>query len=134
MPTPPPDPMLPVLLEVLEERRYITLVLVDNLDGRCGLANKQDGTIFLSAENSVGEHRATLVHELLHLQRPELPDHKIEALTAEMLVPLDHAIAATNGAGLHAVAATLGVDAQLVRARLDAADTEDTLIIEAIAG
>ena len=126
-----PDPMLPVLLDVLEERRTITLVLADDLKGRCGLTDKKDGTIFLDRGNTLGEHRATLVHELLHLARPDLSDQKIEALTAEMLVPLTSAM---GSADLQAVADTLGVDAQLVRARLVAADSEQTLVVEAVAG
>lgn len=126
-----PDPMLPVLLDVLEERRTITLVLADDLDGRCGLTDKIDATIFLDRGNTLGEHRATLVHELLHLARPDLSDEKIEALAAEILVPLASAMASVD---VQAVADTLGVDPQLVRARLVAADMEATQIIEAVAG
>jgi hypothetical protein len=126
-----PDPMLPVLLDVLEGRRTITLVLADDLDGRYGLTDKVDGTIFLDRGNTLGEHRATLVHELLHLARPDLSDEKIEALAAEMLVPLASAMASVD---VQAVADTLGVDPQLVRARLVAADMEATQVIEAVAG
>lgn len=126
-----PDPMLPVLLDVLEERRTITLVLADDLNGRCGITDKIDATIFLDRGNTLGEHRATLVHELLHLARPNLSDQKIEALAAEMLVPLTSAM---ESADVHAIAEALGVDAQLVRARLVAADAEATQVIEAVAG
>lgn len=130
----PPDPVLPVLLDVLEERRTITLVLADDLDGRCGFTDKQDSVIFLDRANTLGEHRSTLVHELLHLARPELAEDKIEALTAELLVPLPDALAAVTHADLHAVADSLGVDAQLVKARQVAGDSEETLILEPIAG
>lgn len=126
-----PDPMLPVLLDVLEERRTITLVLADDLNGRYGLTDKTDATIFLDRGNTLGEHRATLVHELLHLARPDLSDQKIEALTAEMLVPLSSAMASADA---DTIAEALGVDAQLVRARLVAADAEQTMVIEAVAG
>lgn len=130
----PPDPVIPVLLDVLEERRTVTLVLADDLDGRCGFTDKHDAVIFLDRSNTLGEHRSTLVHELLHLAKPELAEDKVEALTAELLVPLPDAMAAVTDADLCTVADSLGVDAQLVRARQVAGDNEETLVLEPIAG
>lgn len=120
--TPPaPDPLLPVLINVLRERRRLTFVLEDDLAGHCGLTNLEDGVVYLEAANTFGEMRATIGHELHHLLDPDSPEHEVEQLTAELLVPLPHALAAEANGDLAAVAEQLGVDTQLVRARLRAA-------------
>lgn len=128
-----PDPILPALLEVLGERRTLTLVLTD-LQGCSGLTDRHQAVIFLDHSNSFGEQRATLLHELLHLARPDMTDPQIEALTAEMLVPLQDVIHAQTPDEESAAAERLGVDAQLVRARLAAAETEPTVALGTLAG
>jgi hypothetical protein len=131
LPVTSPDPVLPMLIGALEQRRILTLVLADNLDGRCGLTNKSDAVVFLDRHNTPGEMRATLTHELMHLLQPDWPEEKVESIVAEMLVPLPAALSAHRHGNFDDIATTLGVDAQLVRARLVAADGESADAAEA---
>lgn len=126
-----PDPVLPMLIGALEQRRILTLVLADDLNGRCGLTNKTDAVVFLDRHNTPGEMRATIIHELMHLLQPGWPEEKVEAIVAEMLVPLPAALTARRHGSFEDVAARLGVDAQLVQARLAAADAESVEATEA---
>ena len=120
-----------MLIGALEQRRILTLVLADNLDGRCGLTNKSDAVVFLDRHNTPGEMRATLSHELMHLLQPGWSEEKVESIVAEMLVPLKSALAARAHDAYDEVAERLGVDAQLVRARLAAAEAECRRVGEA---
>lgn len=116
----PHDPVLPLFLDVLRARGHITFVLADNLGHRCGMAELDRSIIVLDAANTVAEHRATITHELVHLQCGECPEHEVEQIAASILIPLEDALAAaaTAGADITDVAARLGVDEQLVRARI----------------
>lgn len=117
-PTPPsPDPVLPIFIEALRSRRAITFALAD-LGNRAGLVDLQTGTVFLSADCSLGEFRATIAHELHHLNCPECPEDEVEQMTAELLVPLHDALIAQARGDLAEVAERLGVDVKLVRARM----------------
>lgn len=120
-----------MLIGALEQRTILTLVLADGLDGRCGLTNKADAVVFLDRHNTPGEMRATLGHELMHLLQPDWSEEKVESIVAEMLVPLPAALSASRQGNFEDVATALGVDAQLVRARLAAADGESADAAEA---
>lgn len=121
------DPLLPVFMEALaaQRNRSITFVLVDNL-GQCGLTNLDAGVVYLSAQNSYGEMRSTIAHELYHLLCPDdCTEDDIEARAAELLVPLSEALAAQARGDMVAAAEQLGVDTALLRARLRGLDTGD---------
>lgn len=128
------DPLLHILIGALERRTMVTLVLADDLDGRCGLTNKTDGVVFLDRHNTLGEMRATLAHELMHLLQPSWSEEKVEATVSEILVPLPAALAAQRHGTYEEVARRLGVDAQLVRARLRAAGREAVNVVGEAAG
>jgi hypothetical protein len=117
-----PDPLLPVLFDVLRDRGRVTLVLAEDLAGHCGITNLEDGIVYLESSNTFGEMRATLGHELHHLLDPDCPEHKVEEATAELLVPLNAALAAEAEGDIASAAEQLAVDPQLVRARLRAAE------------
>lgn len=118
-PHPDPDPLLPLFLEVLRARGHVSFVLTD-LGDRCGMVELDKSIIVLDAANTTAAMRATICHELLHLHCDDCPEEEIEDMTAGILVPLADALAAAADAGadLTRVAARLGVDEQLVRARL----------------
>lgn len=123
-PTPPPheqacpDPVLPVFVEALRSRGTITFALAD-LGKHAGLVDIDGGVVFLDRGNSLGEMRATIAHELHHLNCPDCPEDEVEQMTAELLVPLhDALVAQAPGGDLQRIAARLGVDAKLVRARV----------------
>ena len=116
-----PDPrhaVLSALLDALRTYRTLTFVLADDLGERCGITNLDAGTVFLHADNDDGEMAATIQHELLHLTCPECPEEEIEYLAAERLVPLGDALSAAASGEWAATAAALGVDVQLLKARL----------------
>lgn len=112
------DPLLPLFLDVLRARRMVTFVLAEDLGERCGIVELDESVIVLNGRNDTATQRATICHELLHLDCDDCPEHEIEQMTAEILVPLPAALQASRGAGIDQVAAALGVDRQLVRARL----------------
>lgn len=121
-----PEPLFGLLLAALREHRIITFVIADLGGDRCGLVDRQDNVIFLEGSNTDGAMRATVAHELHHLVCPECPEDEIEAMTAEMLVPLSDALAAQTGADVDQIAARLVVDPALVRARMgDLGDTPE---------
>jgi Zn-dependent peptidase ImmA (M78 family) len=111
--------VLPLFLDVLRDRGHVSFVLAD-LDNRCGMVELDKSVIVLDASNTVAEMRSTICHELLHLHCDECPEDEVEEMTAGILVPLQDALAAAAeaGADIAQVAARLGVDEQLVRARL----------------
>lgn len=122
-PQPPPpahDPVLPLFLDVLRDRGHVTFVLADLPADRCGMVELDKAVVVLDGRNTEAQHRATIAHELHHLACPDCPEHEVEEMTAEILVPIADALAAaaTAGADLTQVAARLGVDPQLVRARI----------------
>lgn len=123
MPSLPANPggvalsLMPVFLDALRAHRQITFALADDLGPHCGLTNLDDAVVFLSAANTDGEMLATIGHELHHLACQDCPDDEIEYMTAEVLVPLPDALAAITG-DVARVAARLGVDTALVRARI----------------
>lgn len=123
--TPDTDPVLPVFLQVLRERGTLTFILAD-LGTRAGIVALDKNVIVLNETNTDGAHRATICHELLHLHCGECPEHEIERMTAELLVPLPDALAAANTGDITRLADRLGVDPQLVRNRIRAltADAE----------
>lgn len=112
------DPLYTTLIQALRSRGQITLVLAPDLGPSCGITDLHDSVVFLDARNSDGAMLATLVHELIHLICPSCPDEDVEAQTAELLVPLPDALAARASGDLAALACRLGVDEQLIRARL----------------
>lgn len=112
------DPLLPLFLDVLRTRGHITFVLAEDLGERCGLAELDRSVVVLNGRNDTATQRATICHELLHLDCGECPEDEVEQLAAEILVPLPAALSAIAGADIDQVAAVLGVDRQLVRARM----------------
>lgn len=112
-----PDPILAALLQALATHRRITFVLAD-LDDHCGKANLDSAVVYLADANTIGEMRATVLHELMHLICPECPEDEVEAQAAEMLVPLAAALAAQACGDFAGAAEMLVVDSALVRARL----------------
>jgi hypothetical protein len=122
---------LPVLVTALRRTREITIRLVDNLDdfaahsgvpptpkGYAGLTSIETGEVYLDANSSDGELRATLMHELGHLVDPDATEEEVEMRTAQMLIPLSEALRAQH-TGDHAAAATrCHVDAALIRTRI----------------
>ena len=127
---PGPDPVFPLFLDVLRKHGRVSFVLADDLDGRCGMVNFDQAVIVLDAGNDCGAMRSTIAHELGHLDCPECPDDEIEQMTAERLVPLTDALAAAHAADsadmIRHVANRLGVDTQLVRARIRDIPTQGT--------
>lgn len=113
-----PESLFGLLLAALREHRIITFVVADLGGDRCGLVDRQDNVIFLEETNTDGAMRATVAHELHHLVCPQCPEDEIEAMTAEMLVPLSDALAAQAGADVDQIAARLVVDPALIRARM----------------
>lgn len=122
----PPDPLLPVFLGILRTWKQVTFMLADDLGGRCGITNLDTAVIILDAHNSDAAMRATILHEMLHLESADSPDEEVERRTAELLVPSHEALAAarTPGADIRQIAARLGVDVQLVRARIRSIPTQ----------
>lgn len=127
-PLPPTDlvrnPLIPVFRDVLRRYGRITFVHVEPGelgDDRCGevIATDDHAWIFLDGGGTVGEFTATVAHELSHLDHPEEDDDAvIESCAAELLIPLDEALAAITRDQIEAVARRHGVDSQLVRARV----------------
>lgn len=112
------DPLFPLFLEVLRRKGHVTFLIAD-LGDDCGLVNKDRSAIVLDSGNDQAAMRATVAHELQHLACPDLPDEEIERMAAEMLVPLPDALSAAQvRGGVRAVAERLGVDPQLVAARI----------------
>lgn len=114
------DPLLPLFLDVLRARGHVTFMLSESIGDHCGLAELDQSVIVLNERNDTATQRATICHELLHLDCGECPEDQVEQMAAEILVPLHDALAARahTGANLATVAARLGVDPQLVRARI----------------
>ena len=123
--------MLPVLIQAIRTTRQITIQLVDNLnelaaasglphnpDGYAGLTNKETGDIYLDANSSDGELRATICHELGHLVDPDATEEEVEMRTAEFLIPLPEAMHAHTTGNHKAVAERCHVDLSLVRTRI----------------
>lgn len=109
--------MWPLFLDVLRAHGTVTFLLAD-LAGRHGLVELDKAIIALDRGNTAPEMRATIAHELHHLECPDCSDDDVEAMTAELLVPLPAALAAAGGADPDTIAANLFVDPKLVRARL----------------
>lgn len=118
------DPLLPLFLDVLRTRGHVTFVLAEDLGERCGLAELDRSVVVLNGRNDIATHRATICHELLHLDCDECPEDEVEQMAAEILVPLPAALSAIAGADIDQVAAVLGVDRQLVRARMRSVPSE----------
>lgn len=113
---PAADPLFPLFLEVLRRKGHVTFLLAE-LGDRCGIVNKDRSVVVLDTGNDEAAMRATVAHEMHHLTCPECPDEEIEQMTAELLVPLPDAMAAQMQ-GVRSVAERLGVDPQLVAARI----------------
>lgn len=119
-----PDPLWPLFLDVLRHRGHVTFMVAD-LGEACGIVNLDRSVIVLDRRNDQAVMRSTVGHELEHLDCPDCPEAEIEQMTAELLVPLPEALAAAQlTVGVHAVADRLGVDPQLVRARIRSVTAE----------
>jgi hypothetical protein len=115
---------VPLLLAALRSRRRITFVLADRvtLGNRYGLTDLQESVVFLDETNTIGEMHATIVHEFTHLIYPNLSEEEVEAMAAELLVPLAVALEAHERNSIEETAERLVVDGRLIRARLRAAE------------
>jgi hypothetical protein len=126
---------VPIFFAALHSRRTITFVLTnsdtlealaraaghDTRGGHYGLTDLEEAVIYLDEANTIGEMRATITHEIAHLTYPTWSDEAVEAMAAELLVPLPDAIEAVAGGAIEEVAERLAVDGHLIRARLRAA-------------
>jgi hypothetical protein len=128
-------PVVPLFFAALHSRRTITFVLTDSdtlealaraaghdtRGGHYGLADLEEAVIYLDEANTTGEMRATITHEIAHLTYPTWSDEAVEAMAAELLVPLPDAIEAVARGAIEEVAERLAVDGHLIRARIRAA-------------
>lgn len=113
-----PDVMWPLFLDVLRKRGHVTFMLADLAD-QCGRVYFDHSVVVLDRANDPAAMRSTTAHELQHLDCPDCDEDEIEDRTARLLVPLPAALAAAQiHGGARAVADRLGVDPQLVHARI----------------
>jgi Zn-dependent peptidase ImmA (M78 family) len=115
--------MVPRFIAALRTRRKITFVLADraSLGGNYGLTDLDEAVVFLDESNTLGEMRSTIAHELTHLTYPTSSEEEVEAMAAEMLVPLADALEAHARNAIEETAERLMVDGRLILARIRAA-------------
>lgn len=112
------DALFDILNDALKKHRRITFALTGELINTCGITNLEHAVVFLSDANSQATMRATVAHELIHLLCQDCPDEEVEAMAAEALVPLPAALEALASGSMSEVAARVGVDEQMMRARV----------------
>lgn len=127
-----PDATCPLTLlrRVIAERGHVTLRLadLDELPGGPGLGHTsfEDGVVDLHHDQTDGQWRASLLHELVHLLRgpahatgAAIEERVVQRQTALQLVPIGPALGeiprAWQSDELHEIAARAGVDPGTVR-------------------
>jgi Zn-dependent peptidase ImmA (M78 family) len=109
-------------------------------DGRMGLWDERTRTVWLDAGLSTAERRCTLIHELIHAERGDVPcDHpalerrqerRVEREAARRLVSIDALIEAVRWSrDPHEVAAALEVDLEILGARIEALTQAERVLL-----